>query len=172
MDPAQFNAVIAAYHIERRRALYLHTANPIHAWSAYRIARVLKVAVPPWVLDVFDTWAEVLTEGTHDSKSAIADALKIGKRGGPLVTEQAKSELRDLQMVARIEHLRRQRPTRAEQEAALKEYRKKYGLKGEVVDPGDRNLTEIMEQVAGEYGIDYVSVRAKYYKLIRPLKHK
>jgi hypothetical protein len=164
-----WKALIAKRYIDRRHALYLKSANPVHAWSAYRMARQLEEPIPGWVLGCFDAWATVLTEETHESAKAIADALKIGKKGGATVTKKAASEVRDLEIVADVLHLQG-RPTRAEQEATLKDYRRRFGVKGVVVDPGDRNLTEMMEQVAGERGLDYVSVRAKYYKLIRPPK--
>lgn len=165
MDAEQLKAMIADHYVGRRHVLYLRTANPVHAWSAYRTARQLEVAIPAWVLECFDSWAAVLTTETHTSAKAIADALKIGKKGGPLVTEKAARELRDLEIVADVVQLL-DRPTRAELKAIAKE----HGLKGDVVDPGDRNITEIMEQVAGERGLEYSSVKTICYKMIPALK--
>lgn len=165
MDAEQFKALIAAYHIDRKHVLYLRTKNPIHAWSAYRTARLLQVAVPAWVLDCFDAWATVLTTTTHTSAKAIADALKIGKKGGATVTKKAAQEVRDLKIVADILYLK-SRPTRS----ALKAMARDYRLKGDGVDPGDRNITEIMEQVADERGLDHSSVKTIYYRMIRPPK--
>ena len=54
-----------------------------------------------------------------------------------------------------IQHLK-DRPTRSE----LKAMRKAHGLTGDTVHPGDRNITEIMDQVAGQHGVEYSTVNA------------
>ena len=147
------------------RALYLQTGNPIHVWRAYATARKLDVAVPDWVLDYFDACANALTTRTHTSAKAIADALALGSRGGPLVTRQAKIDERNLEIVMRIDQLQN-RPTHAELKALADE----HGLKGEGVDPGDRTLLFIIDQVAGEFRLDVNQVQAIYYQMIHPPK--
>lgn len=100
----------------------------------------------------------MLTTTTHASAKAIAGDLKIGKKGWATVTTKAAREVRDLEIVADILHMKA-RPTRSEQEATLKDHRKRFGTRSVVVGPGDRNITDIMERIAGERGLDYRSVK-------------
>lgn len=158
-------AMMDARVINLRQALYLQTGNPIHAWRAYATARQLDVATPDWVLDYFDACAKALTTTKHASAKAIADALGLGTRGGRVVTRQADTDERDLAIVIRIDQLKK-RPTRRELKALVHA----HGLKGEGVDPGDRTLLVILDQVAEEYGLDVNQVQAIYYKMIRPPK--
>ena len=165
MNVDQFRAVMGAYVIDGKQALYRQTRNPIHAWSAYHTARTLNVAIPDWVLDYFDASAKAITSTTHSSAKAIADALGLGTKGGPTVTRQAAIQVRNLAIVERILYLM-DRPTRSE----LKALADAHGLKGPGVDPGDRPLLAILDQVAGEYDLDVNQVQAIYYKMIRPPK--
>lgn len=56
--PTDLRAAIATVFLERRRAIYRKTNNPVHVWLAYRAARHLKVPVPIWVLDYLDRCAK------------------------------------------------------------------------------------------------------------------
>jgi hypothetical protein len=160
----QLNAMVVAHTIDLRHALYLRRRNPIHVWRAYAAARQLGVPVPDWVLDYFDTCAKALAT-RHSSAKAIADALGLGTRGGRLVTGQADTDERNVAIVERIDQLQ-SRPSRRELQALADA----HGLKTDVVDPGDRTLLVILEQVAAEYHLDVNQVQAIYYKMIRPLE--
>lgn len=167
-DPEQrLKSILDGRTLNLRHALYLQTRNPIHAWRAFATARKLDVAVPDWVLDYFDACAKALTGTTYTSAKEIADALGLGSRGGRLVTRQADTDERNLEMVMRIEQLRN-RPTRAE----LKVMMDAHKLKGEVVDPGDRTLLVILDQVGTEFNLDVNQVQAIYYNMIRAPKTK
>ncbi len=156
MDIDRFKAMMIAPLMDGKQALYLQSGNPIHAWSAYHAARTAGIAIPAWVLDCFDVWAAVLTATTYTKAKDIAHALKISnKNGSRLAVQQAKTATRDLEILDDIQHLEA-RPTRSE----LKAMRKAHGLTGDIVDPGDRNITEIMDQVAGQHGVEYSTVNA------------
>lgn len=111
----QIKATIDTRAMDLRHALYLDSGNRVHAWRAYTTARQLDLAIPAWVLEYFDTCAKALTT-KHASAKAIATALGLATRGGPVVTRQADTDERNLEMVIRIEQLR-QRPTRRELKA-------------------------------------------------------
>jgi prophage regulatory protein len=163
MNADQFKAMMAAHAIDLKQALYLQTGNPVHAWAAYDASRKLELAIPAWVLDYFDACAQVLITAKHSSAKSIADALGLGTKGGPTVTRQAAIQVRNFAIVERIVHLR-ERPIRSE----LKAMAAAHGLKGNGVDPCDRPLLVILDQVAGEYDLDVNQVQAIYYKMIRP----
>jgi hypothetical protein len=158
----KFTVTIAAHYIDQRHLMYLRTTNPIHAWSAYQTARRLNVAIPEWVLACFDGWASVLSATTHRSAKAIADDLKIGKKGGRTVTRKAAREMRDLEIVADILY-QMDRPAGSE----LKAIAKAHGLRSDGVTGSDRNVTEILQQVAGNRGLDYSSVKTIWYRMTR-----
>jgi hypothetical protein len=170
-----YRARIAEYCIGRWHALYLRTKNPVHALGAYRHARTLKVAIPAWVFecvdqwatvfDPFDPWGALLTTTEYPSAKAIADALHIGTKGGETVTRKAARELRNLAIVADV--LDRQRHWSLDESARA--YAKTRGIKIPK-ESTDRRLTTAMEEVAGQYGLDYVSVRKIYYGMRRSAK--
>jgi hypothetical protein len=47
----QFRAKVAGELIESRRVLFERKQNPVHAMEAYRLARVVKIDIPGWVLE-------------------------------------------------------------------------------------------------------------------------
>jgi hypothetical protein len=158
----QFKAWVAAHFIGRREVLYRQTKNPIHVWKAYITARQLAVGFPDWVLSYFDRSAEALTTRPFGSAKAIADALGLGKAGGPSVTRKAATDERNLAIVERIVALK-ERPTREE----LQTLARTHGLKCHLVDPGDRSLLEILTQVAEEFRLDVKTVQSIYYAILR-----
>lgn len=83
-------------NIERYHRLYTWTRNPVHAFNAYRLSRHGKIDVPGWILELLDQWAEVLCVKRPKGAKAIADALGLGSKGGPSITKQAETEIRDL----------------------------------------------------------------------------
>ena len=166
----QFLAWIAARTIERREVLFRKSKNPIHAWRAYADARALRVQIPDWVLTYFDASAAALATEKHDSARAIANALGLWTRGGPVVTATAKTDERDLAIVERIFALQ-ERPTHDDM-IQLTDKLKKLGVrvnrpqKAELIDPGGRSLLEILTQVAEEYDLDVSQVQKIYYKFL------
>jgi hypothetical protein len=103
--------------IEPRRALYLRTKNPVHALNAYRIARSTKIDIPGWILELFDQWAEVLCVKRPKGEKAIAGALGlIGQGGGPSITSQAETQIRNLRIARRVLELRERDPERSMQD--------------------------------------------------------
>jgi hypothetical protein len=118
--------------IERRRALYERTGNPIHALHAYRTARVAKIAVPDWVLKLFDQWAHALCVESPKGAKAIADALGLGTKGGPSVTSQAETEIRNLRIAERVLVLQNHPPGRDKQDV-LHQAAKEFALSIESV---------------------------------------
>lgn len=142
-------------------ALYRHTKNAIHVWSAYRLARTWRMPIPDWVLDYLDACAVAVTT-TPTSAKTMADAIGLGTRLGSGVTRQAATDRRHLEMVERIIQLR-QRPSRRD----LETLKRRYHVTEQIVDPGDRTLLDILTQVADEFGLSLDRTTAIYYTLTR-----
>ena len=99
--------------IEANRVLYVRTQNPTHALAAYRCARVAKIDIPDWILELFDRWAEVLFVQRPKGAKPTADALGLGTKGGwrPIVS-QAETQARNLRIAQRVYELRTAEPER------------------------------------------------------------
>jgi hypothetical protein len=139
-DWRRFKAGLIEEDLERRRALYMKSLNPVHALRAYRTARTSKIVdIPNWVLEMFDQWAEVLCVQQPKGAKAIANALRLGTNGGPAVTSQAKTQARDLQIASRVSVLRKIRP--------------------------ESSKMELFDQVAEEFGISSERVAGIWYEL-------
>jgi len=152
-NSARLKAVLATHYMERSYALHLKTANPIHAWRVYELARHGGLPIPHWVLSYFDRVAKALTAPAGPaSPKAIADALGLGTKGGPSKAAQARTDQRDLDIVGEIVFLQDRADTAI---------------------PGDEKLDlrddlGIMQHVADEHGLSLERVQAVYYKMIGP----
>lgn len=131
--------------IERRRRLYTRTKNPMHALEAYRMARIVKIEVPSWILELFDHWAGALCVNPPKGAKAIADALGLGTKGGPSITIQAKNQARDLEIAERVLLLHDQYP--------------------------DRDKLDIFGQVAEEFSLSSDRLAGIWYDLMRGVKY-
>lgn len=141
----QFVAAMVQPLIKECHALYLDTANPIHALSAYRTARAAKIDIPVWILDLFDQWAEVLCVQRPKSAKAIADALGLGTKAGASVTKQAETQARNLLIVQRV-----------------------YELRHGVGPYGSEHSLEVaFSKAAEEFDLSFESVRDIWYRLTR-----
>lgn len=129
----RFKARAGESFIERRRALYERTGNPIHALHAYRTSRVVKIAVPDWVLKLFDQWAYALCVESPKGAKAIADALGLGTKGGPSITSQAETEIRDLRIAERVFMLRNHHPENLGAQDVFDQVAKEFSLSSERV---------------------------------------
>ncbi len=133
------------FFIERSRVLYARNRNPIHAFTAYRIARRMKLDIPGWVLELFDQWAKALCVERPKGGNAIVAALGLkGSGGGPSITAQAVIDSRDMFI--------------AESVAVL--------IEG---DPKPAML-DVFNQVADEYSLSSERVASIWYELARPVK--
>jgi hypothetical protein len=131
----------AGWFIESRRILFEKSRNPVHAMNAYRIARVVKIDIPDWVLELFDQWAEVLCVKRPKGAKAVADALGLGaKGGGPSITHQAETQARDWWIAERVLVLRESDPKRPTQEI-VHQVAEEFNLSSERVSGIWYNLT-------------------------------
>jgi hypothetical protein len=134
--------------------LYRHTGNGMHAWIAYRRARIARAIPPAWVLEYFDACYAALKQprGTSSPK-AIATALHLHTRGGGRpARERAITEQR---YAAIIQHLRH--------------YRREAQRKGRItVQVRD----EILYRVAEESKLSYDRVRNIWFEYAVPSKRK
>ena len=136
---------IVQIFLEHCEACYRMAGNPLHAWSAYRLARVCEVEIPAWVLAVLDEWRE------------------RRRRFQPQLLRKARTDARDWAIIERIFALQ-QRPTRAE----LEQLARAHGLDPRTVaDPGDRSKLDIDTQVAEEYELSVDRVQAIWSKWTR-----
>ena len=138
----RINATLAELAMRPYRALYLKTRNPIHALAAYDIARAAKVDIPDWILELFDQWAQVLTVSRPKGPKAIVGALGLGTKGGPSLTLQAETEIRDLRIARRVYELR----------------------------SSGRRFQDVFHQVAEEYYLSSERVSSIWYDLTRGSK--
>jgi hypothetical protein len=113
---AEQRAVLASVFLGRRHTLYRQTENPIHMWSAFRIARHLRVEIPAWVLDALDGYARAVLRGEAPIK---------WRRGGPSARRQAETDERDLAIVQAVW---RQQQAGALDECAFATVATHYGL--------------------------------------------
>jgi hypothetical protein len=141
----RFRAMMAASYIEPYRVLYVQTRNPTHALEAYRIARVFKIDVPGWILELFDQWAEALCVKRPKGAKTIADALGLGTKGGPSITSQANTQIRNLRIAQRVLELRDLTP--------------------------ERDTLDVFDQVAEEFApLSSERVAGIWYELTRDVK--
>ncbi|HEX6901706.1 MAG TPA: hypothetical protein VF789_18410 [Thermoanaerobaculia bacterium] len=133
--------------MERYRKQYLRNhRNPIHALNAYRLARLGKIDIPTWVLELFDQWAGALCgERPPKGAKAVADALGLGSKGGPSITKQAETQYRDLWIAERVLALRDSYP--------------------------ERDKLDIFLQVAEEFELSSERVAGIWSKLTRGVKY-
>lgn len=86
--------------VEVERRCFKETGNPMHAWAAFRLARVVGSPIPDWVLKYLDQCSrELLSLSSHSSAQgtgkdlgpAIAKTFGLASkgRGSPLVTYHA-----------------------------------------------------------------------------------
>jgi hypothetical protein len=100
-------AAIAAVVFEQLEGLYRRTRNPLHAWSALKLARTVRMPPPAWVLDYLYDVAEKLTISGHvHSPKRIAEALGLATRGGPSKIRQMQTVIRDADVEALVEGFR------------------------------------------------------------------
>jgi hypothetical protein len=158
---AKIKTELARCLIDRKRDLYVVTGNPVHAWAAYQIARRADVPAPSWVLDYLDDCAEALTgPDSPRSKTAIADALRLGKKGGRSLTAQAAMEERNLSLVDQIQVLRQRDPNRiAEVAEQLGDADRAKELRQERL----RSVDDVIAEVADRHGLSFDRVREIYY---------
>ena len=116
----RFKTMLAASYMAPHREFYMRTRNPFHALEAYRIARIFKIAIPDWILELFDQWAEVLCVTRPKGPKEIAGALGLTRpKGGPSITLQAEKNARNLQIARRVLELRDDNPERDMQDVFL-----------------------------------------------------
>lgn len=97
-------AAWAEYFLAPLEGLFNMTGNPIHAWTAYRLARQRRFPVPGWVYLYLDGCASQLLkpDGTQSPES-VTRALRLDTRkGGSSAARRARTERRNLAIVNHV----------------------------------------------------------------------
>jgi len=147
-NSAKIKATLATYFLDSSLALYLLSANPIHLWRMYEIARWGGIPIPGEVLSYFDKTAKsLIADPGPSSPKAIAEAVGLGTGGGRSKAHQARTDQRNFDIVRRILSFQ-ERATNGDAQ---------FGLEDDL---------GIMQRVAEENGLSLDRVRAVYYEIM------